>query len=128
MVKFLFDSDILITFLKGKELSKKTLLRLQDTSEIAVSVITIAEVLEGVVDNQKRLNQAKEFVSQFEIIGIDTNIAEEFASQRFSLRKSGNLIDNMDLLIAATALANNLILVTNNQKDFKKIKELKISS
>lgn len=51
-----------------------------------------------------------------------------YAQIRATLESQRNLIGNMDMLIAATALANNLILVTNDEKDFKRIKNLKIEN
>ena len=50
----------------------------------------------------------------------------KFAKLRAGLRKEGNLIDNMDLLIAATCLVNKLTLITGNVKHFQRVPGLKI--
>jgi tRNA(fMet)-specific endonuclease VapC len=125
MVTFLLDSDILIDFLKGKAHAIKRLETLTQRS-IAVSAITVAEVLEGTVDNPVRLQEALKALSKFQIISADFEIAQRFAQERKLLRKAGKLIDNMDLLIASTALVYNLTLITNNTKDFQRIKALKL--
>lgn len=127
MVKYLVDSDILISFLKGRK-EAIDLLNKFDPESLAVSVITVAEVLEGLVHFPDEFRKTEESFEKFSIFEISMDVAKKFALLRNPMRKSGNLIDNMDLLIASTALVNNLTLVTNNQKDFKKIKELKISS
>jgi len=53
---------------------------------------------------------------------------ESFGELKALLEKNGNIIDDMDLLIASTALVNNMILVTNNVKHFRNIKGLKIEN
>jgi tRNA(fMet)-specific endonuclease VapC len=57
-------------------------------------------------------------------INLNTVITEEYAKIKSSLRKSGNLIDDFDILIGSTAIINNLILVTNNQQHFNRIDNL----
>lgn len=124
-MKYLIDSDIIINYLKGKS-PAIALFQNLSVANLGVSVITVAEVLEGVSASPKRLEEAERVLSHFIIFNMDMKIAKEFAIQRLRLRKAGNLIDNMDLFIASTALAHNLTLITGNIKDFEKIKDLKI--
>ena len=60
------------------------------------------------------------------VYNIDLKIIVKFAEIRRKLRKNGNLIDNFDILIAATCLTNDLVLITNNLKHFERIEGLKI--
>jgi tRNA(fMet)-specific endonuclease VapC len=63
-----------------------------------------------------------------EIVPFDEKSCEIYARIRASLKKSGGPIGPMDLLIASISLANNYILVTNNIKEFRRIKGLKIEN
>ncbi len=124
---YLIDSDVLINFLKGEKLAVKIIKKLQNES-LYISIISVGEILEGLQEtkNKKKLIQFKELLKTVVIVNIDLPIIEKFAFIRKSLRQKGLLIDNFDLLIAATCLTHNLILITNNIFHFKRILELKI--
>lgn len=124
MVKYLVDSDILINFIR-KIPKEVDLLRKIDIKTIAISVITYAEVMEGVWESNKK-KEVEEFLGLFEKFDIGISTSVEFIDLRYKLRKQGNLIDNMDLLIASTAIEHDLILITNNKKDFQRIEGLKL--
>ncbi|MEK7633602.1 MAG: type II toxin-antitoxin system VapC family toxin [Patescibacteria group bacterium] len=124
---YLIDSDVLINFLKGEKEAVKTINKLQ-SQPLYISIISVGEILEGLLEtkNKKKLTSFKELLKTVTIINIDLSIIERFASIRRSLRQKGLLIDNFDLLIAATCLTHNLILITNDISHFKRILELKI--
>ena len=67
-----------------------------------------------------------EFLAPFEIIDFDDRDAEHFGMIRSHLKKEGKLIGPYDMLIAAQAVARDLILVTNNTNEFERIKVLKL--
>jgi tRNA(fMet)-specific endonuclease VapC len=94
-----------------------------------VSSITVAELHFGVCHSakveQNRL-ALTEFLTSFSIIDFETNAAEWYGQLREQLNRKGQPIGPYDLLIAAQALTNNLILVTNNQKEFQRIEQLKL--
>ena len=125
MIKCLIDSDILIDFLNNRAEAIKVLIRLEE-SELAISAITFAEVLEGLVGNRKKYTSVKKGLGKLSILVVDGNIAEKFANVRAGLRKNGQLIENMDIFIASTALVHNLVLITNNKRDFQRINGLKL--
>ena len=97
--------------------------------EIAISSISIAELEYGVINsaqyerNKEALNQ---FLVPFEILDFNSECAEYYGYIRKQIKK--NIIGTMDLLIASIALVNNLILVTNNEKEFSRINGLKIEN
>jgi len=93
---------------------------------MAISVITFAEILEGLVDDRKKYLNVRKGLSKLSMLAVDANIAEKFAGVRAILRKKGELIENMDIFIAATAMSHDLVLVTNNKRDFERIKGLKL--
>jgi tRNA(fMet)-specific endonuclease VapC len=126
---YLVDSDVLINFLKGSSKEVKIIKKLQD-KPFYISIISVGEIFEGLLGtkNNKKLISFKELLKYFVILNIDLPIIEKFAKLRKSLRQKGELIDNFDLLIASSCLANDLILLTNNLSHFKRISELKIYS
>ena len=75
--------------------------------------------------NQLRL---EEFLAPLEILNYDEEAAGAYGDIRFQLEKRGRLIGPLDLLIAAQAASRDLILVTNNDKEFKRIKKLKVEN
>jgi tRNA(fMet)-specific endonuclease VapC len=93
-----------------------------------ISEITLAELRFGVENSQKpEKNEMvlNSFLTGVQILPIIEAI-NIYAKEKASLRKSGNIIDDFDLLIAATSLAFGLIMVSNNVKHFKKVKGIKI--
>jgi len=102
-----------------------------EIGEIGVSTITVSELQYGVVKSKNHgLNQQRveEFLSPLEIIPYDEIAANIYGDIRYSIEKSGKLIGPLDLLIAAHALSRNLVLVTNNEKEFKRVKKLKVKN
>ena len=72
------------------------------------------------------LNLQKSFLSQFVSLPFDDSCAEIYGKVRADLAKAGTPISSNDLQIASIALANNLILVTHNVREFSRIEGLKI--
>ena len=120
---YLIDSDILINFLKAKSNAVEILGKLKP-EERGTSIICVGEILEGLTEKQKKY--FAKLVNLTTVYNIDLKVIVKFAEIRGKLRKNGNLIDNFDLLIAATCLVNNLTLITNNLKHFERIEGLKI--
>lgn len=126
-MKYLVDTDIVISYLKGIKEAVTTLQKHE--GELAVSVITLGELLDGIYGQPKeneRLIWLENFLTGVNMLDVDQEVMEQFAKIRSNLRKRGLLIDNFDILIAATALAENLILITGNIKDFERIEKLQI--
>jgi tRNA(fMet)-specific endonuclease VapC len=128
---YLLDTNTCIYFLNKS--SEKTISRFMSLSpsEINLPSITVAELFYGAEKSKaKKKNWAivENFVSIFEIVPFDEKSCEIYARIRASLEKSGVPIGPMDLLIASISLANNYILVTNNIKEFSRIKGLKIEN
>jgi len=74
---------------------------------------------------QKKSNRRVYHLSEiFPTLNVSSSVMEIFGELKASLEKSGNIIDDMDLLIASTALTHNLVLVTNNEKHFNRISGL----
>ncbi len=127
-MRYLIDADWLIDAAAGRPGPVRTLDRLS-TDGLAVSIIAVAEVYEGAFgssDPEATLAAFREFLGSYAILPLTDPIAERFAGLRATLRQHGQLIPDMDLLIAATALDTDLTLVTRNVRHFERIAELKL--
>lgn len=121
---------MIIAYLRGK---KEWVARLDALDgELVASYISLAELYEGIfrVEDQKRAEQGvlDFFAGLSEVISVDRDIAKEFGRIRAVLKKGGTVIEDLDILLAATCLAHNLVLVTANIKHFRRIKGLQIHS
>jgi tRNA(fMet)-specific endonuclease VapC len=102
-----------------------------DVGEIGVSTITVSELQYGASksDNRKlNLQRVEEFLTPLEILFYDYNAAKSYGEVRLSLEKKGEIIGPLDMLIAAHALSNDIVLVTNNEKEFQRVNHLKIEN
>jgi tRNA(fMet)-specific endonuclease VapC len=127
---YLVDTDLIIDHLNRRESARRILKELK-SSGIAVSMISIAELFEGVYNSKDPVlsqNVLGAFLHQFEIVGIDEDTCKIFGHERGRLRRQGMMIDNFDLIIASTCLRLDLTLLTNNRKHFEHVIGLKIRS
>lgn len=128
-MKFMLDTNICIYIIKQKP--AKVLKRFSQYSpgDIFISSITLAELRYGVEKSlhiQQNHDALSGFIVPLEIAAFDEKSAEEYGKVRAQLEKKGQLIGSMDMLIASNALSLNLTLVTNNVKEFRRIKKLKV--
>ena len=125
---YLFDTSIIVNIFRGKKEEQKIMEDLE--GERTSSFVCLAELYEGVARSQNRQEEENNLVKFFSrlnnVFGIDNEVAKKFGEVRSALKKSGNVIEDMDLLIAATCIAYNQILITHNKKHFLRIPELKI--
>jgi vapC-like nucleic acid-binding protein len=126
---YLLDTNICI-FLKNKK-SPNVLQKIKENKHLGIyiSSITVAELQFGVYNSKyierNRISLIK-FLTPFSVLNFDDRDAEEFGKIRTTLKNEGKIIGAYDMLIAAQALAKNLILVTDNTKEFCRIKNLTI--
>lgn len=129
MKKYLLDTNICVYLLKGLfDLDKK--IEKAETKNCFVSEITIAELKFGVensVHQEKNKKTIDEFVNRFAILPI-FNSLDIYAKEKARLRKKGKSLDDFDLLIGATAISNELILVTRNVSDFERLEGIEIEN
>ncbi|GAH76210.1 unnamed protein product [marine sediment metagenome] len=128
-MKYLLDTNICIYYLKNKyEIDK----RIKDAglNNCSISEITIAELKFGIEKSeQKEKNQKviQDFIDSIAIIPLISSF-DVYAKEKVRLRKEGNIIDEFDLLIGATVIANNMILVTKNISHFERFENIKIEN
>lgn len=124
---YLLDTNTCIFIKNKKPIHVLDRLRKALDQRICLSSITVAELQFGVYNSQnieKNRISLTEFLAPFEILDFDDQDAEMFGMIRSQLKKEGKLIGPYDMLIAAQALAKELILVTNNTDEFSRIKNL----
>jgi len=123
------DTNICIFLFKGKYNLNDRINKI-GFKNCCISEITLAELKYGaecsdrVFENNKMVN---EFANELTILPIYNSLSL-YAKEKARLRKAGNLIDDFDLLIGVTAVANNMILVSDNEKHLKRISKLKIEN
>ena len=127
---YLLDTDYVIDFLKGKSYASEIYTQVLSKAEIAMSIITYAEIYEGIFygrDKEQHEANFLGFTNQILIYGITPSIAKQYAIIRGNLRSNKATKDlaepkkYYDLFIATTALEYGLTLVTNNVKDYERI-------
>ncbi len=126
---YLLDTNVCIVYLKGKSSNVDRRLRSLKRNNIAVCSVVKAELFYGSIrsNNPKKVLQVqKAFVEQFISLPFDDRCALIYGKLRANLASTGTPIGSNDLLIAAIALANNLILVTHNIREFSRVNGLKL--
>ncbi|WP_439473748.1 type II toxin-antitoxin system VapC family toxin [Algoriphagus formosus] len=128
-MKYLLDTNICIHFLRGKyELIEK--FEQLGTENVAISEITLAELVFGAENSknpQKNLDLVEVFANQVVILPIFSAIYL-YGKEKARLRSKGLMISDFDLLIGCTALEKDLIMVTENLKEFQRISSIKLEN
>ena len=129
-MKYLADTDWVIHYLNGERSIRVQLDALRDEG-VAVSIVTLAEVYEGVARSRDADAEELEFLrflGGFEVLGLRDDICRLFGFERARLRSTGALISDLDLLIGCTAMVHGLTVLTNNRRHFERITGLEIVS
>jgi tRNA(fMet)-specific endonuclease VapC len=129
-VQFLLDTDTCIHALKT--LNPHLIARLENhTGQVATSTIVMHELYYGAAgyaEPQKRLFLIDQIALQLEILPFNRASALMAGNLRSALRKSGPQIGPYDILIAATALVHELVLVTGNIREFSRVPDLRLEN
>lgn len=130
MNRYFLDTSVIVPYLRNNQETIEMINALD--GKIVSSYICMAELFEGVYRMREAVVLEKALVEFFKsldkVLGLDTEIAKTFGILRVKLKKSGEIIEDMDILIAATCLANDLTLVTLNNKHFSRIVGLRLLS
>ncbi len=130
-MNFLIDTNICIYIMNKRPPEVIHRFKNTDVGQIGISTITVSELSYGASKSQlqkQNFKRLEEFLAPFEIIPYDQDASQCYGAIRCQLENQGNIIGPLDLLIAAHALSKDLILVTNNEKEFKRIKALKVEN
>ena len=127
----MLDTNICSYIIRNqREAIKKKLKEVENEHRVALSTIVVSELLYGAYKkgSKKLIEVIKNFIEYFTIYEYDLKAAEEYGKLRTELERKGKVIGAYDLQIAAHALSLEAILVTNNEREFKKVKHLKIEN
>ncbi len=127
---YLLDTDTIIYNLKG-DLKVQENLKLHVNDLIQISIITLMELYYGAYKSEyvdANIAKIKTLEQSLEILPTGQETAEIFGKLKSRLESGGNRLDDFDLIIASTALAHNLVLVTNNEKHFQRIEGLRLEN
>ena len=128
-MKNLLDSSTCIALLRGKPQIVTKRFLAADSSELLLCSIVVAELLVGALRSahpEAEAAKVKEFVAGFPMLGFGIAEAETYARVRHDLERAGMSIGANDLIIAATAVASGLTLVTHNTREFGRVAGLQV--
>ena len=128
---YFFDTTILIDFLRGRLPLALQMLENTDHRLIKILAIVQAELLLGACkskDPNKTRYAVEQLLCNYEIVPFDSSCAHAYARIRAELEAAGTIIGPNDLIIAATAVAHDAVLVTNNVREFKRVPNLQLMS
>ena len=120
----IIDSDILIDVARGETDAIKCLLRLEQTSALAISAVSQMELIVG-CRSKKELHDLEKFLNRYQVLKITDRISDRAVDLLKQYFLSHGLLI-ADGLIAATALIHNEAFITKNQRDFRFIADLNL--
>ena len=127
MKKYLLDTNICIFYIKGKYDLDKKILEIGEEN-CFISEMTVAEMKYG-IENSKTIELMRpiveSFIPKFIVIPI-YNCLDIYAKEKARLRKNGLLIDDFDILIGATSINHNMVMVTNNVSHLGRLENIVI--
>ena len=128
---YLLDTNICIYIINKHPSHVVERVKKLQPHQIKLSAISIAELEYGASKSKNRemnRNALIHFASAFDILAFNDDDAEVFGLIRAGLEKRGKIIGPYDLQIAAQAISRNLILVTNNIKEFERVENLRLEN
>jgi tRNA(fMet)-specific endonuclease VapC len=127
---YLLDTNICIFYLRAAYNVGEKIKHSGGLHNCLISEITLAELKYGAEISEKRnsnMRLVEDFAQQITILPILSCLAL-FAQEKARLKRLNNLIDDFDLLIGCSAIANELILVTENEKHFNRLAGIHIEN
>lgn len=129
-VRYLLDSDICIFVMKRR--SPALVRRLEQRANLAaISIVAYGELMFGAAMSARRDEAAAHLAALIEtlqVLPLPLAAAEPYATIRAELQRTGQPIGSNDLWIAAHALADDLTLVTNNEREFRRVPGLRVEN
>ncbi len=128
-MKYLLDTNICIALIRQKPAALIQRITSHQPGEVGISSITLAELIHGVEKSthvEQNMLALQQFLLPLELSDFDQQAAFIYGKIRAQLERDGQTIGSMDMLIAAQAISLETILVTNNTKEFQRVKDLNI--
>jgi tRNA(fMet)-specific endonuclease VapC len=126
---YLLDTNICIFAINQKSIKVLNCIKDNIENGLYISSLTIAELEYG-IENSKQIEKNRtallKFISVFNILDFTEFDGIEYGKLKSKLKRQGEIIGPIDMLLAAQALSNHMIFVTNNVKEFERVEGLKI--
>jgi tRNA(fMet)-specific endonuclease VapC len=129
--RYLLDTNICIYIRQSRPEEVRRRFRRLRPGEAALSVITYGELFYGAAKSTQRttaLDRLRELLRLLPALALPESAGEAYGSIRADLESKGEMIGNNDLWIAAHAVASGLVLVTNNEREFRRVRGLKVQN
>jgi len=129
--RFLLDTNICIYIRRRRPPEILRRFRRLEVGEAAISVVTFGELIYGAEKSEQRdaaMRQLEELASLLPVLPLPVDAGRSYGALRAELETDGRVIGNNDLWIAAHAKVAKLILVTNNEREFRRVSGLKIQN
>ena len=130
-MKFMLDTNICIYIIRNKPIKVRNKFATIEPKNVCISSITSSELWYGIhksANFEKNAIALEKFLSPLTILNYDERASKTYGDIRSKLESKGNVIGSMDLLIAAHAASQNLTLITNNVREFKRVKGLNVEN
>ena len=130
-MRYLLDTDICVYIIKDRPLPVRERLAELHGTQAGMSVVSYLELWYGAwksTQRQESLRKIEELREAIPVLPLDAEIARYFGRIRADLERQGTPIGSYDLMIAAHALSLDLILVTNNTREFARIEGLRLEN
>ena len=130
MLEYMLDTNICIYVIKNRPAALRE--RFDQLAEaLCISTITLAELLYGVEKSARRsqnLEAVKQFTTRLEVLPFSAKAAAHFGQMRTELQRMGLPCGSYDMLIAAHARSEGLVLITNNSREFERVPGLRLDN
>lgn len=130
-MNILLDTDTCIYLINKRHQKILGRLRRFSPDSVFISSITVAELYYGMEKSKKppqNLKALDEFLTSFEILAYSKRHSKVYGKIRAELEKAGKIIGPYDMMIASQAICENMRLISNNLKEFKRVKKLKVET
>lgn len=131
MIRYLFDTDICIEVIRGRGSAVLEKLKRLELGDLGISTITLSELEFGAwksANPERNRAAIATFCAPLVLRTFDETAASIYGSVRAHLERAGTVIGPLDMLIAAHALAEDAILVTNNEREFRRAPNLVVEN
>jgi tRNA(fMet)-specific endonuclease VapC len=128
---YMLDTNMCSYIIRNKPQNiKEKLKSVEKDHTIALSTVVVSELIYGAKKKgaEKLFDLVLSFIENFQIMDFDKNSALAYATICLELETTGDIIGSNDLFIAAHAKGSDAILVTNNTKEFERVKGLRLEN
>jgi tRNA(fMet)-specific endonuclease VapC len=131
MPLYMLDTSICVELLRGRAARVFARMRRRSVEDIALSTLVVSELQYGVARSARPAHHAAlllQFCAPLAILPFDQQAAAAYGPLRAALERKGARIGPLDALIAAHALSGGMTLITNNEREFRRVAGLKVEN